>query len=1117
MMANDRVLVVTEGQATLWDPVTRGDGGVRRPAPNSASSCATGFASARAGRLEALPEPVTHGNTALNQRRTVCRHVRPAPNFGTIATVLGLLAVAFVRTAIAADDARPKIDFDREVRPILSNHCAQCHGPDEETREAGLRLDVRESAIAPADSGELAIVPGKPGESNLVKRVFSTRKNFIMPPPKVDKPLSEAQKATLRAWIEQGAEYQTHWSFKAPISPPLPKVQNSSWPRNAIDRFIVSRLEREGLTPTREADRSTLIRRLAFDLTGLPPTPAQIDAFLADNAAFAYERLVERFLADPHFGERLAVDWLDAARFADTHGYHIDSGRDMTRWRAWVIDAFNNNKPYDQFIVEQVAGDLLPHPTLDQKIASGFNRNHMINFEGGAVPEEYHTAYIVDRVNTTGTVFLGLTVACAQCHDHKFDPITQRDFYRLYAFFNNVPEQGLDGSKGNANPLIKIPTADQQRQLDALAQAIQQDEAKLAGALPEIDAQQAAWETDAKAFVPQSWSTVEEIEAQGTGGTIWTQLDDNSLRAEGANPSKTTYTLITRPGRRRVTGIKLEALADDGLTARGPGRSVNGNFALSEVSVKVVPAGDGGAEAVKLTSAAADFSQKGFEVARAIDGKADTAWAIDSQQGKPHWAAFAFESAAVLERGASLVVTLEFQSQFPQHQIGRLRLSVTDNDAPLATDPLPSAIRSIVIIPPAERDLPQNTELRKFYRTKVSPQLTPLNQEIAALRNRQADLDRRLPTTMVMAEMPKPRDTFMLVRGQYDKHGEKVEAGVPSFLPPLPSDAPANRLGLARWLVDPNHPLTSRVVVNRYWQMIFGTGLVRTSEDFGTQGEAPSHPELLDWLSVELRDPSDPTTKSWDIKALIRLIVTSATYRQASLVTPDRLAKDPENRLLARGPRTRLQAEFLRDQALSISGLLRDRIGGNSVSPYQPAGLWEELMSREDGANWTAQTYKQDHGDDLYRRTMYTFWKRTSPPPTLATFDAPDRETCTVRRARTNTPLQALVLLNDPTYVEAARKLAERMMTDGGSSADERIAFAFRLATARKPSAREMAVLREIYDEQLASFRRDSKAAVRLLSVGESPRKPELDAAELAAWTEVASVILNLDETVTKG
>jgi hypothetical protein len=842
-----------------------------------------------------------------------------------------LLVLGTDRARAEGVAAKEAIDFDRDIRPVLADKCFKCHGPDADQRESGLRLDVRDEALRPADSGKAAIVPGKPDESPLVKRTASTKRSFMMPPPDSNKTLSDQQKDLLRAWVAQGAVYQKHWSFVPPKRPAPPTVKDDAWPRNAIDRFILGRLEAQGLPHAPEAGRTTLVRRVTLDLTGLPPTPAEVDAFLADTHKEAYERLVERLLASPRFGERMALEWLDAARYADTHGFHIDSGRDMTRWRAWVIDAFNANLPFDRFAVEQLAGDLLPNPTVSQKIASGFNRNHMINFEGGAIPEEYLTAYIVDRVNTTGTVFLGLTVACAQCHDHKFDPITQKDFYRFFAFFNNVPEQGLDGSKGNAAPVLRLPTTAQQAELGRLNTAIAEAEAQLGGPRPVVDAAQAEWEKSAP------------------------------------------------------------------------------------------------------------------------------------------------------------------------------------------TGPVPPNIKAVLAVAPEKRNDGQMAELRTYYRVHFAPEFKLQADELEGLRKTRAELENKVPTTMVMAERPQPRETFMLVRGQYDKKGEQVLAGVPGFLSPLPSGAPANRLGLARWLVDRGHPLTARVAVNRSWQMLFGTGLVKTSEDFGTQGELPSHPDLLDWLAVEFMDPTAPGAQhAWDIKSIVRLVVTSATYRQSSAVTREVLAKDPENRLLARGARFRLPAELVRDQALAIGGLLRESIGGRSVSPYQPPGLWEELMSREDGANWTAQKYVQDHGDDLYRRTMYTFWKRTSPPPSLATFDAPDRETCTVRRARTNTPLQALVLMNDPTYVEAARKLAERILLEARSTED-RIALAFRLATARRPSDTELGVLGELYHAQLERYRTDTPAALRLLSVGESPRDPTLDPAEYAAWTMVGSAVLNLDETVTKG
>lgn len=1019
--------------------------------------------------------------------------------------------------AAPPDAPQAVINYDRQIRPILSNNCYKCHGPDAEERESDLRLDIREAALKPAQSGKRAIVPGKPEASRLVERIFSTDAAEVMPPPDSNKKLTEAEKNLLRQWIAQGADYQEHWSFVVPRQAKIPEVKNSKWPKNDIDRFVLARLEAAGLAPSPEADKTTLIRRATLDLTGLPPMPAEVDAFLADKSDDAYEKMVDRLFTSPHHGERLALDWLDAARYADTHGYHIDSGRDMTRWRDWVINSFNRNKPFDQFTIEQLAGDLIPEATLEQKVASGFNRNHMINFEGGAVPDEYHTAYIVDRVNTTGAVWLGLTVGCAQCHDHKFDPITQKDFYRFFAFFHNVPENGLDGSKGNAAPLLKVPDADQERKLKELTLRIQEIERQLAGSLPEVDAAQIEWEKSALEKTSVEWTVLDPLEYRSAGGATLKRLDDKSLLASGENPAVETYTVTARTNTKNITALRLEALPDESFAGKGPGRSVNGNIVLTDVklSARLASQSENQAEVVRFKQASADFSQKDFPVANAIDADPKSGWAIHPEVGKAHAAIFELPQPLGSGDEIALGITLDFQSQFGQHQCGKFRLSVTTAKNPHASQGLPDTVMQILAVVPEKRNDQQRADLRTYYRTQISPETKLLTDELAALRKSQAELDKLVPTAMVMQEMASPRETFMLLRGQYDKKGEKVTAGVPEHIAPFPKEAPQNRLGLARWLVGSDQPLTSRVIVNRYWQMFFGTGLVKTAEDFGSQGELPSHPELLDWLAVRFMTRGEHM--AWDVRVLLRLIVTSATYRQSSVVPRDLYAKDPENRLLARGPRFRLQAEFIRDQALAVSGLLNRKIGGQSVSPYQPPGLWEELMSRADGANWTAQTYVQSHGPDLYRRTMYTFWKRTCPPPTLATFDAPDRETCTVRRARTNTPLQALILLNDPTYVEASRKLAERILTEGGQTPDEKIAFAFKLATARSPSAKELGVLRQILNRQLTAYKQEPDKAQKLLAVGESPRNEKLDITELAAWATVASVILNLDETVTKG
>lgn len=1016
----------------------------------------------------------------------------------------------------AEADLPARIQYNRHIRPILSNNCFKCHGPDAQQRQSGLRLDERDGATAPANSGRAAIVPGKPDQSELVRRIMAADPAERMPPAETGKSLTPREQRLLAAWIEQGAEYEKHWSLIPPVRPAVPNVQRTDWPRNDVDRFILARLEAEGLAPSPEADRVTLIRRLSLDLIGLPPTPEEVDAFVQNSSPTAYEDLVDRLLASPHFGERLALEWLDAARYADTHGYHIDSGRDMTRWRQWVIDAFNHDMPFDQFTIEQLAGDLLPDATLEQKIASGFNRNHMINFEGGAIPEEYHTAYVVDRVNTTSTVWLGLTLNCCQCHDHKYDPFTQRDFYRLYAFFNNVPERGLDGRKGNAEPVLKLPTPEQQAQLAALAAQHAELERRLTGPDAELDAGQAAWEEAVRA-APAEWQIAVPAALQSAHGAEFAVQPDGSILVSGANPATDVYVCRLKVEQAGVTAFRLEALPHESLAARGPGRSGNGNVVLTGVTAALA-GGDGMEQPLQIKRATADFSQRGFAIEGALDADASTGWAVYPEVGKPH--AAVFELARPLEAGVELVVRLRFESQFGQHQLGCFRFSFTTVADPHVGDSLPAEVRAALSLPAAERSEAQARLLRDYYRQQVSEAGRALAAELARVRSAQTELEQRIPTTMVMVEMPQPRETFMLIRGQYDKRGEKVAPGVPAALPPLGEQLPANRLGLAQWLVSPEQPLTARVVVNRYWQMLFGTGLVKTVEDFGTQGEWPSHPELLDWLAVEFREgcPSSPVGagRPWSVKALVRLLVTSATYRQSSKMRAELLARDPENRLLARMSRVRLPAEFIRDQALAASGLLNRMIGGHSVSPYQPPGLWEELAYREDGAQWTAQTYVQSHGPDLYRRTMYTFWKRTSPPPTLAIFDAPDRETCTVRRARTNTPLQALVLLNDPTYIEAARKLAERVIKEAGNDPQARAARAFRLCLARLPKQAELEVLLGILEEQKQVYRENPQAALDLLAVGESLRDQSLEPAELASWTVVCSTILNLDEAVTR-
>ena len=1033
--------------------------------------------------------------------------------FGRISSMVAALvlmwAAPFARAA-----ARPSIDYNRDIRPILSENCFACHGPDANKRKAGLRLDQRDGAIKPLKSGETAVVPGDPARSGIFARLMSDDPDEHMPPPETSKKVTPAQIELLRQWVREGAVWKGLWSLEAPKRPELPQVKNAAWAKNVIDSFILARLEKDLLAPTPEADQSTLIRRLSLDLTGLPPTPAEVDAFARDASPDAYEKVVDRLLANPHFGERMALEWLDAARFADTHGYHIDSGRDMTLWRDWVIHAFNANTPFDVFTVEQVAGDLLPNASLEQKIASGFHRNNMVNFEGGAVPEEYLTAYNIDRVNTTGAVWLGLTVGCTQCHDHKYDPISQKDFYQLYAFFNGVAEQGLDGSKGNATPVLKVATPAQEGQLAQLARAIDEVEKQMAAPNPQWDAAQLAWEKEEATRLNADhvqWIVAEPKEMKSSGGARLEALADQSIIVSGPNPAVDTYTVTVLPPVVGITGVQLQVLPDDALSAKGPGRSGNGNLVLTRMHIAYAPLTDrGSVKEAKIKAVHADFSQEGFAASNAIDGKEETGWAIFPEMGKAHALTLELENRIESPGGALLIVTMEFKSRFPSHSAGRFRISATSNKSPLGPIRAPVRVSGILHFPNNARSDKEKTEIRTWFRENLLSEHKTLREQSTKLKKQVADVNAKVSSTMVMQDMPKPRDTFILMRGQYDQHGAKVTPNTPACLPPMPADAPRNRLGLARWLVDPGHPLTARVIANRYWQMYFGTGLVKTAEDFGTQGEYPIHPELLDWLATEF------IASHWDVKGMQKRIVMSATYRQASRATPELIAKDPENRLLARGPRFRLQAEFVRDQALAVSGLLNAQIGGKSVSPYQPAGLWEELMSRTDGAQFTAQTYVQSHGPDLYRRGMYTFWKRTSPPASLITFDAPDRETCTVRRGRTNTPLQALALMNDPTYVEAARKLAERAMMEGGGTAEERIGFVYRVVLARSPRPAELAVLKNVFDQEWSGYRGNVEGAMKLVSVGESLRNVKLDVAEHAAWTMVCSAILNLDEAVTK-
>ncbi len=1033
-----------------------------------------------------------------------------------------LVALATTATATAGDPpataapaAAAEIDYNRDVRPILAETCYACHGPDAKARKADLRLDQKDDAFRDR-GGYAAIVAGDVESSELLARIVAEDAEEVMPPPTSGKTLTEAQRRTLREWVASGAQWDGHWAYLTPKAPAEPPILGRKWARNAIDLFALEEMEKRGLRPSPEADRATLIRRLAFDLTGLPPTPAEVDAFVADDAPDAYERLVDRLLASPHYGERMAQDWMDVARYADTNGYHIDNHRDLWKWREWVVGAFNKNQPFDRFTVEQIAGDLLPGATVEQKIASGFNRNTMVNFEGGADPDEYLTKYVVDRVTTTATVYMGATLACAECHDHKYDPFTQKDFYRFYGFFNTIDEKGLDGNFKSPQPLLQVPTADQESRRDEIAGRLASLVDALKGPLPEADSAQEEWESRQSAIRANpslGWVAVDPAGALSRNAASLAKQEDLSILAGGFNPSTDMYEVVARVDLPQISGIRLEALTHANLPHKGASRSGNGNFVLTGFELEVSPAGDAGRTAiVPLARAEADFAQTeggDFAAAKAIDADPTTGWAVQGDKRREDRTAV-FAAASPIEAGPGTIVRfrLRFESIYAQHTIGRFRLALTAATAPALDLVPPANIAATLAIGPADRAEAQRREVQTYFRDKYSPEAAKLKEQIAAATKEGEELDKQIPVTMVMREQAEPRETFVLMRGDFRVRGEKVEPGVPASLPPLPEGAPANRLGLANWLVDPANPLVARVTVNRFWQHYFGTGLVKTANDFGSQGEWPSHPKLLDWLARTFVDGG------WDVKAIQKQIVTSATYRQSSHATPELIERDPENRYLARGPRFRLDAESIRDNALAISGLLDRRLGGPSVYPFQPPGLWEELAI---GREFSSQYYKQSEGADQYRRGLYVYWKRSVPPPNLTAFDAPNREVCTVTRPRTNTPLQALALLNDPVFVECARVLAARVLREGGATADERLDYAMRLCVARRPNDRERAVLAKVLDQQLDNYRRDPKGAAALISVGKAPRAMDLDPAELAAWTALANVLMNLDESVTKG
>ena len=1176
--------------------------------------------------------------------------------------ILGVASTLVLGLPTAGEPARSltdhtgPVDFQRDVRPILSDRCYQCHGPDAAHRRAGLRLDTRDGAVATLPSGRRAIVPGDPGASALLTRIRHPDVLERMPPRAAKKTLLDTEIATLHRWVEEGAPYASHWAFVAPRRPAVPSVADAAWVRNPIDAFIRSHQERKGARPSPEADPQTLLRRLAYDLNGAPPSPGEIDRVLGKDPSGPpsgyLDEFTDRMFASPRYGEHMARHWLDAARYGDTHGLHLDNRRSMWPYRDWVIDAFNHNVRFDQFTIEQLAGDLLPSPTLAQRVATGFNRCNVTTAEGGLIAAEYLAKYAMDRVDTTSTVWLGMTVACAKCHDHKFDPVSQEEYYRLFAFFNSISEKASDGNKLIAPPFVRVPTEALVKREAEIAESLQGLKAKLAAPLPEVDAAQREWAEQTTKRLQGGWVVLRPRSVTSAKGATMKVGEDRIVTVSGVSPDHDVYTFETGTHLRDIRLIRLEALVNGDQPGAGVGRASHSNIVLTDFELAAAPADQADApEPLPVVTACADYAQRDYTIASALDDKPATGWAVDGGK-EDRTAVFQLEAPISFVGGTRLRIRMKFESSHPQHTISRFRLSVSDrpDKAPSTRGPwfeagpftggnveqvfkrafgpekdpdiaktyrkgkvawvespqyvdgrihtlkggnrahyfqrritspgarpytffvgsddaikvwingeeafvlnarravavdqnrvtvqlrqgenrllmkivnggggfgfyfrpvgenvdgVSTSIARILTTPPTGRTAPDLATLQAHYRRNFSPEWKQLDAERTKLTTELAGIRKNYPQTMVMEELPKRRPAHVLIRGQYDQPGAAVTPGTPAVFPPLPSSDAPSRLELARWLVDPGHPLTARVFVNRLWMMVFGRGLVATPEDFGSQGRYPTHRELLDWLACEF------VACGWDIQHMLRLMVSSATYRQSSGATPEAIARDPENVLYARGPQHRLDAEQIRDAALLMSGLLIEKVGGPSVKPYQPPGVWFAVGYTSSN---TAR-FKRDTGDALWRRSMYTFWKRTAPPPTMQIFDAPSREACSVSRPRTNTPLQALALMNDVQYVEAARAFAERALREGGGSWDDRLQYLWRWAMTRRPDAFERSVLRDDLARHRAHYTDHPDDAKALLGVGESKADPALDPIDHAALTAVANMILNLHEATNK-
>ncbi len=980
--------------------------------------------------------------------------------------------------------AAEPVDFNRDIRPILADHCFKCHGFDPGTREAGRRLDTREGALADSE-GLRAIVPGKLKDSDVHWRINSKDADEVMPPAKGGKPLNAQQIALLDKWIEQGAEYAEHWAFKNPQRHTPPAAGNP------IDAFIGKRLQAEGLQFAPEAERHTLIRRLSLDLIGLPPTPAEVDAFTADAAPDAYQRLVDRLLASPHYGEKWGRHWLDSARYADTNGYEKDSPRSIWLYREWVIGALNSDIPYDSFLIEQLAGDLLPGANSAQHVATGFLRNSMLNEEGGVDPEQFRVEQVVDRVETVGRSILGLTVQCAQCHDHKYDPISQKDYFQLFAFLNNDEEA-----------IYYHPSAKDDELRAEIKGRVRGIEDELRKADADLGAKQAAWEKQMLEAPRAEWVVLDPVETFGDTGVKFEELADHSLVARGDRQAEGQYSVTVHTPLEKITGFRVELITDPTLPHSGPGRREdNGNCVLTDFSVEVAPASapkDAPMEKIALGTPTADYEQKDFTVTQAIDGDPKkSGWAVGTAPGQNRSAHAVFPVVTPVGSAEGRRLSFRLTQKFgEQHCIGRFRLLATITPNPTA-DPLPSDLRQILAIAPDQRSADQKQRVFTHYRT-TRADWAEANGRIAA------ELQ-RWPVgtnTLALADRPGGRETHLFKRGDWMQPGQKIQPGGLAILPPAPESNEPPRLRFARWLASPEQPTVARVFVNRVWQQYFGTGLFATAEDVGFQGELPSHPELLDWLAWEFVD------RGWSQKALHRMIVTSATYRQSSTVSPSLAEKDPYNRLLARGPRFRVGAEEVRDLALSVSGLLNPKIGGPSVFPVIPNGALSIAFGNTD---WNVSA-----GSERHRRAMYIHWKRSAPFPSLAVFDAPTAEKACNRRGRSNTPLQALTTLNDPAFMECAQSLALRIYQEAGPDDRTRLIHGFRLCTGRSPDNRETDALLALLAQERQTLEEDTARAITIALADPAKLPPGVNLHKVAAWTLVSRVLLNLDETLTK-